>query len=127
MPNVVKPPNSSTLFDLTGQVAIVTGASSGFGVRFSEVLSNAGANVVLAARREDRLTELAARLPNSLPIRCDVTDDEELRRLVAESIDQFGKVDILVNNAGTSDSPVKAEEEDPALFAINTSSGLCCV
>ncbi|NOX29885.1 MAG: SDR family oxidoreductase [Actinobacteria bacterium] len=116
MPNVVKPSDSSALFDLTGQVAIVTGASSGFGVRFCEVLSNAGANVVMAARREDRLAALAARLPNSLPIRCDVTDDEQLRRLVDESIDRFGKVDILVNNAGTSDSPVKAEDEDPALF-----------
>src|SRR3954452_16661203 len=87
--------------DLTGRVAIVTGASSGLGARFATVLAEAGAQVVAAARRLDRLEELAdgKRIE---PLQCDVTDDLDLERLVTTTLDHFGRVDICVNNAGAS-------------------------
>jgi NAD(P)-dependent dehydrogenase (short-subunit alcohol dehydrogenase family) len=89
------------LFDLTGKVAIVTGASSGLGARFATVLADAGAQVVAAARRLDRLEELAAGRSIE-PVRCDVTDDGDVARLVATALARFGHVDICVNNAGAS-------------------------
>ena len=70
-------PDIENLYRLDGKVCIVTGASSGFGVRFAKVLSAAGAKVVVAARRRDRLEELAGGLPDALAIQCDVSDDED--------------------------------------------------
>ena len=87
--------------DLTGKVAIVTGASSGLGARFATVLADAGAEVVAAARRLDRLEQLADGR-SIAPVRCDVTDDGDVVRLVATALDRFGRVDICVNNAGAS-------------------------
>ncbi|MGB3410654.1 MAG: glucose 1-dehydrogenase [Microthrixaceae bacterium] len=101
--------NPGQLFDLKDRVAIVTGASSGLGERFARVLAAAGAQVVVAARRVDRLNTLAAEI-GALPIRCDVTVTDDLERLVSTTIDQFGRIDILVNNAGVSPSG-RAEEE----------------
>lgn len=124
----------TNLFDVAGRVAIVTGASSGFGDRFSRVLAAAGCTVVAAARRAERLAELSASTPGVTPIPCDVTDDDACRALVATTIERFGRVDILVNNAGLSDAPARAENEDPALFravvAVNLDApfvlaGLC--
>jgi hypothetical protein len=86
--------------DLRGRVAIVTGASSGLGARFATVLAEAGAEVLAAARRLDRLEELAAAHPAIHPVQADVTDGEERRKLVAEAVDRFGRLDVLVNNAG---------------------------
>jgi NAD(P)-dependent dehydrogenase (short-subunit alcohol dehydrogenase family) len=87
--------------DLTGRVAIVTGASSGLGARFATVLADAGAQVVAAARRLDRLRELAdgRRIE---PVQCDLTDDDDRERLVATTLDRFGRIDVCVNNAGGS-------------------------
>ena len=73
----------TNLFDVAGRVAIVTGASSGFGDRFSRVLAAAGCTVVAAARRAERLAELSASTPGVTPIPCDVTDDDACRALVA--------------------------------------------
>ena len=98
--------------DLSGRVAIVTGASSGFGARFCRVLAAAGASVVAAARREERLAALAAEVPAVVPVRCDVADDDACRALVATTLERFGRVDVLVNNAGASDSPERVESED---------------
>ena len=86
--------------DLRDRVAIVTGASSGLGARFATVLAEAGAEVVAAARRLDRLEELAAAYPAIHPVQADVTDEDDRRRLVAAAVDGFGRVDVLVNNAG---------------------------
>lgn len=97
------------LFDLSNQVAIVTGASSGLGRRFAEVLHEAGASVVLAARRADRLAELAAALPRSLDVTCDVTDASDRAALVTAAVDAFGRIDILVNSAGLSGPSVRSE------------------
>src|SRR3954469_4654703 len=90
----------SELFDLDGRVAIVTGASSGLGDRFARVLSAAGAQVVGAARRADRLERLAAEVDGLAACTCDVSVDEDLEKLVAFTLDRFGRVDVVVNNAG---------------------------
>ncbi len=97
-------------FDLSGQVAIVTGASAGLGRRFARVLDAAGARVVVAARRADRLESLVATLSDAVAVPCDVTDDGDLERLTASALELSGRVDILVNNAGIS-GPMPAEDE----------------
>ena len=104
-------------FDLTGRVAIVTGASSGFGARFTRVLAAAGATVVAAARRVERLEELAAEVPGVTPIGCDVTDPAQVEALVARTVELHGRIDIVVNNAGASDAPTPAVEESREQFA----------
>jgi short-subunit dehydrogenase len=85
-------------------VAVVTGASAGIGQATALALAQAGAEVVLAARRKDRLEELAARIGRSgraaLPIRCDVTKVKDLNELRDQVQEAFGRADVLVNNAG---------------------------
>ena len=88
------------LFDLTGEVALVTGASSGLGRRFAEVLAGHGAKVVAAARRTERLAELAAETPGIAPLAMDVTDTASLSAKLAEAEAAFGPLTLLVNNAG---------------------------
>jgi NAD(P)-dependent dehydrogenase (short-subunit alcohol dehydrogenase family) len=104
------------LFKLDGRVAIVTGASSGLGERFSRVLAAAGARVVGAARRTDRLERLAAEVDSVEPCACDVTVDEDLERLVAFTLERHGQIDVLVNNAGVGGSGQPAEEDSPEEF-----------
>ena len=92
------------LFGLKGQVAVVTGASSGLGADAARAYAAYGANVALLARRKERLDALAEELRKTgveaLPIACDVSKDEEIKRAVDEVIARFGKIDILLNNAG---------------------------
>lgn len=88
------------LFDLTGEVALVTGASSGLGERFAAVLAAHGARVIAAARRTDRLEELAARHPGIHPLALDVTRSETLAAALAGAEAEVGPLTILVNNAG---------------------------
>ena len=91
-------------FDLTGRVALVTGASSGIGRHFAALLAAAGAKVALAARRIDRLDELAREIEEaggrSLPIACDVTHSEDVAAAVATAESELGPLTLLVNNAG---------------------------
>jgi NAD(P)-dependent dehydrogenase (short-subunit alcohol dehydrogenase family) len=103
-------------FRLDGKVAIVTGASSGLGARFARVLDAAGARVVLAARRADRLEALALELRDAHAVPCDLAEDGAPEALVAATLAHFGHVDVLVNNAGTSD-PTPALDESTAHFA----------
>lgn len=90
--------------ELKGKTAVVTGASSGLGARFATVLADAGANVVLAARRIDRLEKLAAELRTkgvkALPIAMDVTDVASIRAGIAAAEAEFGRLEILINNSG---------------------------
>jgi NAD(P)-dependent dehydrogenase (short-subunit alcohol dehydrogenase family) len=94
--------------DLGGQVALVTGASSGLGRRFAAVLAANGARVVATARRTDRLDELAEEVAHAggtcLPLALDVTDADQIASVVAAAEEYLGPVQILVNNAGIPDA-----------------------
>ncbi|MBB1154444.1 MULTISPECIES: SDR family NAD(P)-dependent oxidoreductase [Amycolatopsis] len=90
------------LFSLDGLVGIVTGASSGLGARAAGVLCRAGARVVLAARRRERLEQVARDCPGSLAVPCDVLSAEQRAQLVDTAVERFGRVDILVNSAGAA-------------------------
>jgi NAD(P)-dependent dehydrogenase (short-subunit alcohol dehydrogenase family) len=94
------PVDPFSLFRLDGKVAIVTGASAGLGERFARVLHAAGARVVVAARRKERLAALVSELPGSLAVAADLAVEADRVRLVSEAVAHFGRVDILVNNAG---------------------------
>jgi NAD(P)-dependent dehydrogenase (short-subunit alcohol dehydrogenase family) len=102
-------------FRLDGRVAIVTGASSGLGARFARVLDGAGARVVLAARRLDRLERLAGELGDAFPVACDLADPDAPNALVEATLGHFGAVDVLVNNAG-KDALFPAMEEPVDTF-----------
>ncbi len=91
-------------FAVDGKVAIITGASSGFGAHMSRLLASRGVTVMAAARRVDRLDSLAADSERIHAMGCDVTDDAACEALVDATVERFGTVDILVNNAGLSDS-----------------------
>jgi NAD(P)-dependent dehydrogenase (short-subunit alcohol dehydrogenase family) len=99
-------PNAST--DLTGQTALVTGASSGLGLRFAKVLAKCGAKVALAARRLDRLEALADEIRKdggeAVAIEMDATDADQMIAGVAKAEAELGLVTILVNNAGIPDA-----------------------
>ncbi|MHB8465471.1 MAG: SDR family NAD(P)-dependent oxidoreductase [Acidimicrobiales bacterium] len=92
--------DSLATFRLDGRTAIVTGASSGLGDRFARVLHGAGANVVVAARRADRLDRLTAELAGAVAVACDISVDDDLVNLVRTATERFGAIDVLVNNAG---------------------------
>jgi len=102
-------------FRLDGRVALVTGASSGIGRSMVSALAGAGARVVMSARRVERLEELAASLPDSIALHCDVTRDSDLEALVAGTMERCGRIDILVNNAGITEV-TPAETEPAELF-----------
>jgi NAD(P)-dependent dehydrogenase (short-subunit alcohol dehydrogenase family) len=107
------------LFRLDGRVAVVTGASSGLGVAFAQALAEAGADVALGARREDRLADTRALVEKAgrraLTVRTDVTEPADCDALVAATVAEFGKVDILVNNAGVGTAH-PATRETPEQF-----------
>lgn len=94
------------LFDLSGKTAIVTGGSRGIGVEMAEALAEAGANLMLCARREEWLNEtVEAFRANNYNVAgkvCDVSKAEDVQAVVDETVKTFGKVDILINNAGIS-------------------------
>jgi NAD(P)-dependent dehydrogenase (short-subunit alcohol dehydrogenase family) len=104
------------VFSLNDRTAIVTGASGGLGERFARVLHEAGAHVIGAARRADRLSALAEELDRFTAVPCDVSDDADLAGLVDATVADHDRVDILVNNAGISDAQDPAETEDPDRF-----------
>jgi NAD(P)-dependent dehydrogenase (short-subunit alcohol dehydrogenase family) len=92
------------LFDLTGQVALVTGASRGLGQHFARALAGAGANLVLTSRKRDDLgpfvDEIEALGRKAVPLELDVRDQESIERMAAAAESAFGQIHILVNNAG---------------------------
>jgi len=92
--------------DLSGRVAFVTGASSGLGAQFAKTLARAGAAVVLASRRVDKLKELRARIQgeggDAHVVELDVTDMASIKAAVARAETEVGAIDVLVNNSGVS-------------------------
>jgi len=94
------------LFDLRGKTAVVTGGGSGIGRQMAGALAEAGANVVLCARKVERCEQAAAELATlgvrALALRCDVRSPEDVRAVVERTLAELGALDILVNNAGTS-------------------------
>lgn len=94
------------LFDLTGRVAVVTGASSGLGADAARAYAGQGADVALLARRVEKLKtvadEIAATGRKVLVVGCDVTDEEQVRKAIGQVVARFGKIDILLNNAGVA-------------------------
>jgi NAD(P)-dependent dehydrogenase (short-subunit alcohol dehydrogenase family) len=107
----------SSPFRLDGRVAIVTGASSGLGDRFARVLHAAGAIVVVAARRADRLEALVEELgERAAAVRCVGAVHAHAALGVAPPVQRFGRVDVLVNNAGIDNAQVAAEHEAMADF-----------
>jgi 3-oxoacyl-[acyl-carrier protein] reductase len=102
------------LFDLSGEVALVTGASSGLGRRFAEVLAAHGAKVVAAARRTDRLEDLAAAHEAIAPLALDVTETSGLGPALEQAERLFGPLTLLVNNAGIGSGKrmLDTEQED---------------
>ncbi len=114
------------IFDLRDKVVIVTGASSGIGVRFATLLDALGAKVVVAARREERIIDLAKSFKDSLAVRCDVTIEDDLNGLVEKTVERYGKIDICINNAGIAD-PMPALEESPDHFRMVVETNLTSV
>jgi NAD(P)-dependent dehydrogenase (short-subunit alcohol dehydrogenase family) len=109
---------ATEIFDLHGKVALVTGASSGLGVRFAECLAENGAAVVLVARRADRLAEVKARIEKAggraVAVEADVTDHAAMVAAFDAAEKNFGTVTILVNNAGvvTSGRAVELSQQE---------------
>jgi NAD(P)-dependent dehydrogenase (short-subunit alcohol dehydrogenase family) len=107
------------MFSLTDKVVVVTGASSGLGVSFAIAFAEAGADVVLAARRTDRLADTAARVEatgrKALSVTADVADPESCQKVIDAAIEAFGRVDVLINNAGIG-TAVPATRETPEQF-----------
>jgi NAD(P)-dependent dehydrogenase (short-subunit alcohol dehydrogenase family) len=118
---------SKTDFDLDGKTAFITGASSGLGARFAKLLAGAGAQVVLASRRMERLKELRAEIEaeggDAHVVALDVTDIASIRAAVAHAETEAGPIDILINNSGVGHTgklhEITPEDYD---FIMNTNT-----
>lgn len=113
---------TSKLFDLTGEVALVTGASSGLGRRFAEVLAGQGAKVVVAARRKERLDSLVEDIEKAggtaLAVSMDVTRQKDIAAAFDAAEKAFGPVTLLLNNAGLARSALITEQEPETWRAV---------
>jgi len=121
------------MFNLKGKVALVTGASSGLGVTFAEALAEAGANLEIAARRIDRLNQVAdklGRLGVKVKVfRCDVSDESQVQSMLSDTTQTFGRVDVLVNNAGIAAMSPATEislEEWNRVVGVNLTGSFLC-
>lgn len=122
-----------SMFNLTGKVAIVTGGNSGIGLGFARGLAGAGANVVIAARNEDKNSAVVAELKEAggraFSVRCDVSDEEDIQQMAQAVVEQAGGIDILVNNAGTNVRKVPEElsyDEWKLVLSTNLDSAFLC-
>ena len=93
-------------FDLSGQVAVVTGCSTGLGVQMAKALANQGCNIAALARRKEKIDEVAAQIEKefgvkAIGVQCDITKTEMVDSAIDEVMKAFGRIDILINNAGT--------------------------
>ena len=121
-------------FDIKGQTAIVTGASSGLGVTFAESLAEIGVNVVIAARRYERLARVAEELSNKynvrvIPVKTDVSQEKQVINMVNTAVEKLGSLEILVNNAGIaslSPSVDMSIEEWKKVIDVNLTGVFLC-
>ena len=107
-------------FDLTDNVAIVTGCSGGLGVQMAKALASQGCKIVAVARRQNLIDEVAASIAEefgveTFAVRCDITDTESVEAMVDAVLEKFGRIDVLINNAGTG-AVAPAEDITDAQF-----------
>jgi len=112
------------LFDLTGKVALITGASSGLGVKYAKALANQGANIAITARRVEKLEQVKKEIESigvkCFTVPCDVGKTEEIVSMVTKVKEHYGRIDILVNNAGVGKPfPAETQTDDEWLSIIN--------
>jgi len=112
------------MFDLTGRVAVITGASSGLGVQMAKGLAIHGANIAILARRKEKLEAVAEEIKKlgvkCIAVQCDVTDTESIINAASLIKKEFGKVDILINNAGSSvNKPAEEMSDDDWKFTMS--------
>ena len=115
----------SSLFNISGKVAVVTGASSGLGRQFALALAREGANVAILARRVEKLEKVKAEVEAlgvaCIAVKCDVVDTESIKSAIAAVVERFGRIDILVNNAGVgAGAPAELQEDSIWNMTINT-------
>ncbi|MCR5740935.1 MAG: SDR family oxidoreductase [Gammaproteobacteria bacterium] len=109
---------SKKYFDLTGNVAVVTGCSGGLGVQMAKALASQGAKIVAVARRENLIQEVAKQISEefgveTLAVKCDITSTEQVEAAVDQVLAKFGRIDILINNAGTGAVAPAEDITDP--------------
>jgi len=121
-------------FEIKGQTAIVTGASSGLGVTFAETLAERGVNLVIAARRYEKLVKVAEDISSRydvkvVPVEADVSQEEQVIHMMKTTIENFGSIEILVNNAGIATLNPSVEmslEEWKKVIDINLTGVFLC-
>jgi gluconate 5-dehydrogenase len=121
-------------FSIKGQTAIVTGASSGLGVCFAKTLAERGVNLVIAARRYEKLAQVAENLANEynvkvIPVQTDVNQEDQVINMVKTAVEQFGSLEIVVNNAGTGALSPSVEmplEEWKKVLDVNLTGVFLC-
>lgn len=125
---------NNPLFDLSGNVAIVTGGATGIGSGISQALAAAGANIVICGRRLERCENVCAKISelgvDAIPYRCDVSIQEDVERVMEEVIKRYDRIDILVNNAGIPGSAKPVLEIDlqewRETLSINLTGAFLC-
>ncbi len=121
-------------FEIKGQTAVITGASSGLGVTFAEALAETGVNLVIVARRYEKLTQVAEDLSERygvkvVPVQTDVSQGEQVIKMVQTAVDEFGSIEILVNNAGIATLGPSVEmnvEEWKKVLDVNLTGVFLC-
>ncbi len=120
--------NNRKIFDLSGKVALVTGASRGIGQAIASILAEYGADIVCACRDmkavEVTLAKVRAHGRRAFPVKADMTSESDIRHMIEDSIREFGRIDILVNNAGTAAGPGRIHEIDISQWDYNISLNL---
>jgi len=125
---------SDLCFNIEGQSAIITGASSGLGVTFAETLAEVGVNLLIAARRYEKLEKVARDLTNRfkvkvVPIKTDVSIEDQVIKMTKTAVEEFGSVEILVNNAGIASLSPSVEmtlEEWKKVIDVNLTGVFLC-